>query len=120
MPRLVVLLAPLLLAACGFGADGPQVIDGSSDEAFERTLSEARGELGPRDRLKFEAAMTEYRAQVFAEADTRQDYRRMVREGMDGLTSQAIVAKFDENADKLGNEAADAIFDAKRVLTGGG
>ena len=120
MPRFVSILAFALLAACGPGEDGPTVIDGSSAEAFEQTLKEARSELGPKDRVKFEAALTEFRAQMFARADTRQDYQRLVREGMDGLTAQRIVTEFDRNVDKLGNDAADAIFDAKRAVAGSG
>jgi hypothetical protein len=117
-PRYLPLVASFLLAACGVGSDGPQVIDGSSPEAFEQTMRDARSELGPKDRLKFEAAVTEFRAQVFAEADDRQEYNRLVREGLNGLTAVAIVAKFNQNADKLGNDAADAIFDAKRAVSG--
>jgi hypothetical protein len=106
------------MSACGTGASGPTVIDGSSAEAFNRTLSAAKGDVGPRDRLKLEAALTEYKAQVFAQADTRQDYQRKLREGMDGLTAPAIVAQFDRDVDRVGGQAADAIFDAKRTLSG--
>ena len=119
MNRTIILGAALTLAACG-GAAEPTVIDGSSPEAFRETLSAAKGDLGPKDRLKFEAAYAEYRTQVFADADNRQEYERMLREGMNGLTAPRIVAKFDENVGKAGNDAADAIFDAKRVLKGGG
>ena len=109
----------LALAGCGFGSDGPQVIDGSSDQAFEQTLAKARQDLGPRDRLKFEAALTEFRGQMFAKADDREEYRRLVREGLNGLTAPRIVTKFDQNAKKLGDDAADAVFDAKRALEPG-
>ena len=117
MPRPPALLALLLLAACG-GSDAPTVIDGSSQEAYDRTLSEAKRELGPQDRLKFEAALAEFRAQMFAEADDRQDYKRLVREGMDGLTAPRIVSEFNRNVDKAGKDAADALFDAKRAIVG--
>jgi hypothetical protein len=120
MRRFIVLLGLAGLAACGFGNDAPIVIDGSSPEAFERTLGEARRDLGPQDRVKFKAALTEFRAQMFAKADTRQDYQRLVREGMDGLTAPRIVDKFNENANKAKNDAADAIFDAKRAVAGRG
>ena len=119
MPRLLPLLAFLALAGCGTDEAGLTVIDGSSAEAFKETLAEAKGDLGPKDRLKFEAAYTEIRAQMFAKADNRQEYERLVREGMSGLTAPRIVAKFDENTKKAGNDAADAIFDAKRMLKGG-
>ena len=62
-------LAPallLVLSACGFGAGAPTVIDGSNAEAFKRTVADARAELGPRDRLKFEAALTAARGKQFA------------------------------------------------------
>lgn len=119
MRPLLLLLASLSLASCGLGEDEVTVIDGSSAEAFEQTLGEARGDLNPKDRIKFETALTEFRAQMFARADTRQEYQKLVREGMDGLTAPRIVAKFDENLKKAGNDAADAIFDAKRALKGG-
>ena len=118
MPRWLPLIAFAALAACG-GPEEPTVIDGSSAEAFKRSLAAAKGDLGPKDRLKFEAAYAEYKTQTFADADNRQQYERMLREGMDGLTAPRIVAKFDENAEKARNDAADAIFDAKRALKGG-
>jgi len=120
MRRFISAVALLTVAACGLGNDAPTVIDGSSREAFDRSMSEARGDLGPQDRLKFEAAVTEFRAQTFAKADTREDYQRLVREGLDGLTAVRIVQKFDENTKKAGNNAADAIFDAKRAVAGRG
>lgn len=120
MPKPSLLLLCLSLAACGFGRGEPTVIDGSSSDAFKRTLAEAKADLGPKERLKFEAAYAEYKAQVFADADNRQEYERLLREGMNGLTAPRIVAKFDENVAKAGNDAADAIFDAKRALKGGG
>lgn len=106
-----------LLSSCG-ADDGPTVIDGSSQEAFEQTLSEAKGDLGPRDRVKFEAALAEYRARIFARADNRQEYNRLLREGMDGLTAPRVVEQFDKDVDRVGGRAADAIFDAKRALKG--
>jgi hypothetical protein len=39
---------------------------------------------------------------------------------LDGLTAVRIVEKFDENTKKAGNNAADAIFDAKRAVAGRG
>lgn len=113
------LLALLLLGGCGlFGADDPVVIDGSSQAAFDRTLSEAKAQLGPGDRLKLEAALAEFRAQMFAKADDRQEYKRLIREGMDGLTAQRIVSEFNRNVDKVGTGAADALFEAKRAIAG--
>lgn len=118
MPRPPILLAALSLAACGFGEKEPTVIDGSSQQAYEETLRAAKAELGAGDRLKFEAALAEFRAQTFAKADDRTDYQRRLRAGLDGLTSQRVVAQFDRNVDKAGRDAADALFDAKRAITG--
>lgn len=120
MRHIAVLRLPLLLSlgittACS-GSHAPTVIDGSSKTAFEETLAAARSDLGPKERVKFELAISEFKAQTFAKADDRKDYERRYRDGLDGLTAPAIVAKFDENAKKLGNDAADAIFDAKRSL----
>jgi hypothetical protein len=119
--RLLAPLVAVLLSGCGlFGPDEPTVIDGSSQEAFEQSLAAARRDLGPAERLKFEAAWTEYRGQMFAKADNRQEYQQLLREGMDGLTAPMIVAQFDKDVDRIGNDAADAIFDAKRAVSGGG
>ena len=114
-------LLPIMLAfvaGCGLGQQEPAIIDGSSAEAFNRSLADARRDLSPQDRLKFEAALVEFRAQMFAKADNRQEYQQLVRQGMDGLSGPAIVAKFDENANKAENDAADAIFAAKRAISG--
>lgn len=117
MIRWMPVVACLVLAACN-GQDGPTVIDGSSQAAFERTLSEAKKDVGPRDRLKVEAAIAEYRARTFAKADDRQEFQRLYREGLDGLTAPGIAAQFDKDTSRLGGKAADAIFDAKRAVTG--
>ncbi len=112
-----IVLACTLLAACG-GADGPTVIDGSSQAAYEASLKEARGDVGPRDRIKLEAAISEHQARMFAKADNRQEYQKLVREGMDGLTAPGIVAQFDKDVNRVQGQAADAVFDAKRALKG--
>ena len=112
------ILFPLLCSACGFGSGEPVQINGSSKEAYASTLAEAKGDLGPKDRVKFELALGEFKARMFAKANDRTEYDRLVRQGMDGLTAPAIVAKFDENTKKLGNDAANTVFDAKRALTG--
>jgi hypothetical protein len=118
--RLPLLLAACLsLTACGSGETSPTVIDGSSKASYEQTLGQAKRDLGAKDRLKFEAALTEFKARMFARANTRTDYEHMVREGMDGLTAPAIVAQFDKDTDRVRGQAADAVFDAKRALKGG-
>jgi hypothetical protein len=113
----LTVLACTLVVACG-GADDPTVIDGSSQAAYEATLKEARGDVGPRDRIKLEAAISEHQTRMFAKADDRQEYQKLVREGMDGLTAPAIVAQFDQDVSRVKGQAADAVFDAKRALKG--
>lgn len=107
----------LLLAACG-AASEPKVIDGSSAEAFERTVAAARSELGPRDRLKFEAALTAVRGRQFAAASDRVEYQRRIREALDGQTAPGIVAGVDRWTARAGTDAADAVFEAKRQVQG--
>jgi hypothetical protein len=108
----------LVLCACSGGTDGPAVIDGSSPEALNRTLAAAKRDLGPKDRLKFEAALAEFRARTFAKADSRQEYQKLLRDGLDGLTGPRVVAQFNKDVDRVGGDAADAAFDVKRVLKG--
>jgi hypothetical protein len=115
MYRLVPVVACVMLVACS-SQEGPTVIDGSSQGAFERTFSAAKGDVGPRDRVKVEAAIAEYRARTFAKADSRAEFQRMYREGLDGLTTPAIAAQFDKDTARIGGKAADAVFDAKRAL----
>lgn len=114
----LLLCACFVVSACSFGSDEPTVIDGSSAEAFDRTLGSAKADLGPKDRLKFEAALSEFKARTFAKADSRQEYNRQLRRGLDGLTAPRIVAQFNRDVDRVGGQAADAVFDAKRVLNG--
>jgi hypothetical protein len=123
MTRSTVLQSlPLMIAffctACG-GAEQPIVIDGSTKQSFDRTLAEAKSDLKPTERVKFEVALGEFKARMFAGADNKEDYDRRVRDGLNGLTAPAIVAKFDENAQKLRDDATDAVFDAKRAVAKG-
>ncbi len=118
MRSLILLSTCLFVAACGFGTSAPTVIDGSSAAAFDQTLKAAKADLGPKERLKFEAALSEFKARTFAKADSRQDYQRLLRQGLDGLTAPRIVAQFDRDVDRVSGQAADAVFDAKRALNG--
>lgn len=107
----------LLLAGCGMGERAPTVIDGSSAAAFKESVSAARSELGPRDRIKFEAAMTAVRGKQFAAAADRREYERRIRAALDGQTAPEIVAGVDRWSAKAGDDAADAVFEAKRELS---
>ena len=115
--RLSLVSLCLILSACG-GATSPTVIDGSSQATYKATLKAARGDVGPADRIKLEAAIHEHEARMFAKADNRQEYQKLVRQGMDGLTAPAIVAQFDNDVVRVKGQAADAVFDAKRALKG--
>ena len=114
------LVLPLLLTvgACGLQQAEPTVIDGSSAEAFDRTVAEARSELGPRDRLKFEAALTASRGRQFAAASDRIEYQRRIRAALDGQTAPQIVAGVDGWTRRAGTDAADAVFKVKRQVQG--
>ena len=118
--RVLALAGLLLLGGCDMlglgGAREAVVIDGSSPEAFKRTVAEARSELGPRDRVKFEAAVTAVRGRQFAAAVDRQEYERRVRTALDGQTAPQIVAGVDSWTNRAGSDAADAVFEAKREL----
>jgi hypothetical protein len=113
----LLLVACASLTGCG-GGDAPTVIDGSSQSAFEISLRQARRDVGPTDRIKLEAAIHEHEARMFAKADNRQEYQKLVREGMDGLTAPAIVSQFDKDVVRVKGQAADAVFDAKRAMKG--
>ena len=117
MARFSPSLALLLLAACS-AADGPTIIDGSSQQSFKETFDAAKKDVGPRDRLKVEAALAEYRARTFAKADNRAEFERMYRQGLDGLTLPAIAAQFDKDTSRVEGKAADVVFDLKRALKG--
>ncbi|MCK8458232.1 hypothetical protein [Sphingomonas faeni] len=116
MRPLILLSACLLVSACGVGASAPTVIDGSSAATFDQTLRAAKADLGPKDRLKFEAALSEFKARTFAKANSRQEYQRLLRKGLDGLTAPRVVDQFNRDVDRVGGQAADAVFEAKRAL----
>jgi len=116
MRPLILLFACFLASACGVGASAPTVIDGSSAATFDQTLRAAKSDLGPKDRLKFEAALSEFKARTFAKANSRQEYQRLLRKGLDGLTAPRVVDQFNRDVDRVGGQAADAVFEAKRAL----
>jgi len=112
-----LLTACFLASACGVDASAPTVIDGSSAATFDQTLSPAKADLGPKDRLKFEAALSEFKARTFAKANSRQEYQELLRKGLNGLTAPRIVDQFNRDVDRVGGQAADAVFEAKRALS---
>jgi hypothetical protein len=118
MRPLILLSACFLASACGVGASAPTIIDGSSATTFDQTLRAAKADLGPKDRLKFEAALSEFKARTFAKSDSRQEYQQLLRKGLNGLTAPRIVDQFNRDVDRVGGQAADAVFDAKRALSG--
>ena len=118
MRPLILLSACSLASACGVGASAPTIIDGSSATTFDQTLRAAKADLGPKDRLKFEAALSEFKARTFAKADSRQEYQQLLRKGLNGLTAPRIVDQFNRDIDRVGGQAADALFEAKRALSG--
>lgn len=118
MIRVGVAAAALLLAGCGMQQTAPTVIDGSSAASFKTSVAAARAELGPRDRIKFEAALTAMRGRQFAAAGDRIEFGRRMRKALDGQTAPEIVAGVDGWTKRAGTDAADAVFDAKRQVQG--
>jgi hypothetical protein len=76
----------LSLAACA--ERPPTVVDGSSAEAFERTVAEARRDLSEADRLTFDRAINTVGSRRLAARDTD----ALARVTFDGMTAAEIVA----------------------------
>jgi hypothetical protein len=83
--RLVVGLALLLAAGCT--QREPTVIDGSSPEAFERSVAEARREIPDADRLVFDRAIRTVGGRRHAA-----DPAVLPRVTFDGMTASQVVA----------------------------
>ena len=83
--RLLALAALILLAAC---SREPVVVDGSSQQAFERTTAEARRDLPDADRIIFDKAIRTIGGRRFAERDTD----ALARTTFNGMTAADIVA----------------------------
>ena len=64
------------------------VIDGSSQESFERTAAEARRQLPDADRLAFDRALRTVGGRRMANRDTE----ALARVTFDGMTAQEVVA----------------------------
>jgi hypothetical protein len=84
--RAPAVLAALALAACA--KEQPVVIDGSSQEAFERTTVAARRGLPNAERLRFDRALRTIGGRRHAERDPA----ALARVTFDGMTAQQVVA----------------------------
>lgn len=85
MKWLAVLSAIAALAAC---SKAPTVLDGSSDEAFERTAQDARRDLSIGDRLIFDAALKAPPGNRYSTKDSG----KLSREAYAGMTAADVVA----------------------------
>lgn len=79
------LLLAALLAAC---TKAPTVIDGSSPEAFEKTVEKARRDLPIKERLTFDAAIHNPYGRRYGQSDSK----ALARESYDGMTAFDVVA----------------------------
>lgn len=85
MTRPAIFLAALALAGCS--KQEPTVIDGSSPQAFERSVSEARRDLPDADRLMFDRAIRTVGGRRFSA-----DPSALARVTFDGMTAEQVVA----------------------------
>ena len=83
------MLAAALLATAGAcsGRD-PTIIDGSSQEAFERTVAQARRDIPDADRLVFDRAIRGIRGRSFSAKDPD----ALARVTFNGMTGADVVA----------------------------
>ena len=82
--RLLVLALALALAAC---SKSPTVIDGSSPEAFAKTIEKARRDLPIKDRLTFDTAVRTVGGRRYADNDPD----AMARQLFNGMTAADVV-----------------------------
>ncbi len=83
-----VAAAVLLALLAGCGTREPTVIDGSSPQAFERSVAEARRELPDADRLVFDRAIRT----VGGRHHAVRDVEALARVTFDGMTAADVVA----------------------------
>jgi len=112
MRPFLVLAAALVAAACGQAA--PAAIDGSSPEAYRTSVAEVRGQLGPGDRARFEAALKLAQAEAFAKADSRAEMDERLRRKLDGRTAADVIADAQEKRGKVADAAVDGLFELKK------
>ena len=82
--RFLALVLALALAAC---SKSPTVIDGSSPEAFAKTVEKARRDLPIKDRLTFDTALRTVGGRRYADNDPD----AMARQLFDGMTAADVV-----------------------------
>ena len=82
--RPLVLALAVALAACG---KSPTVIDGSSPEAFAKTVEKARRDLPIKDRLTFDTALRTVGGRRYADNDPD----AMARQLFNGMTAADVV-----------------------------
>lgn len=83
--RWLAALAALAITACG--AAEPTVIDGSTQQAFERTTKQARREIPDSDRLVFDRALRT----VGGRLHSARDQEELARVTFDGMTAAQVV-----------------------------
>lgn len=79
--------ALLLLAACGNKQQ--TVIDGSSSQAFTKTVAQARRDIPDADRLVFDAAIRNPPGRSFG--DSEAEIEALARHVYHGMTAQRVV-----------------------------
>ena len=87
--RFGALACALALAACG--TSEPTVIDGSSPEAFERTVKQARRDIPDADRLVFDRAIRTVGGRRHSA-----DPDELARVTFNGMTGAEVVADQQE------------------------
>jgi hypothetical protein len=115
--RSFLLALSLALAACA--AEAPVTLDGSSQVSYRESLKSVREQLGPTERVKFEAALKVVEADVFASADSRADFATQLRARLAGKTAADVIAEATGMGGKLKDGALDAAFEAKKAVTEG-
>ena len=82
-----LLAAALALALAACSDRPPTVIDGSSPEAFQRTVAQARRDIPDADRLAFDRAVRT----VGGRSHSTRDADALARVTFDGMTAAEIV-----------------------------
>lgn len=93
MRRWLVAALALSSAAC---AESPTVIDGSSPDAFESSVAEARRDIPDADRLDYDAAIKNPPGKRFG--DSEAEVEALARQVYDGMTGKQVVAGHRERA----------------------